>query len=68
MIIIVIIGLIMMSWGVFGCHDSDNVTDFELYGDIDPYIYGKCQENKEYERGYLLAREEIKNTDNAKKQ
>lgn len=60
MIVLVIVLIVVMAWGLFGNHGGINqVTDFELYGDIDPYNYGKCQANKEYERGYLSARSEI---------
>lgn len=57
--LLIIIILICLSIGVFSPNDNKQITDFELYGDIDPFIYGKCMASKEYEKGYLSAKKLI---------
>lgn len=59
--IIAIILLILMAIAVFSPNDSNNLTDYELYGDIDPLIYGKCMASEDYKKGYFSAKSSINN-------
>lgn len=58
-IIISVFMLLALSIAVFSNTGSNPLSDYELYGDIDPTIYGNCMASKEYERGYLSAKEKI---------
>lgn len=65
--IIAIVLLIFMAIAVFSPNDSSRLTDYDLYGDIDPFIYEKCMANGEYKKGYTSAKKSINNTSGAEK-
>lgn len=59
-IIIYVFLLLVLLVGIFSSRGNSPLSDYELYGDIDPIIYGNCMASKEYERGYSSAIEMIK--------
>ena len=57
--ILALLFLAILAFTVFSSSSNNEITDYELYGDIDPHIYGECMASKEYERGYLSAKKMI---------